>query len=65
VFTLTTSSDSDIQRLISKQKDSGFSYPEVGAAATIAPTGYNVDHNRVQLGRGEGTWRRAAKAIRT
>jgi uncharacterized protein (UPF0548 family) len=28
------------------------------------PSGYNVDHNRVFLGRGEGTWRRATEAIR-
>jgi uncharacterized protein (UPF0548 family) len=26
--------------------------------------GYNVDHNRVELGKGEGTWQRAADAIR-
>jgi uncharacterized protein (UPF0548 family) len=64
VFSLTAPSDSDIRRFISGQKDTGFSYPEVGATATIAPTGYNVDHNRVQLGRGERTWQRAAGAIR-
>ncbi len=28
------------------------------------PSRYNVDHNRVFLGRGEGTWRRATEAIR-
>ena len=64
MFTLTTPSDSDIRRFISKQKDSGFSYPDVGASATTAPAGYNIDHNRVQLGRGEVTWQRAVEAIR-
>ncbi len=64
MFTLTTPSDSDIRRFISKQKDSGFSYPDVGASATTAPAGYNLDHNRVQLGRGEVTWQRAVEAIR-
>jgi len=49
---------------MSKQRDSGFSYPDVRATATAVPTGYNVDHNRVQLGTGEGTWRRAVEAIR-
>ena len=49
---------------MSKQHDSGFSYPDIRATATAAPTGYNVDHNRVQLGTGEGTWRRAVEAIR-
>jgi uncharacterized protein (UPF0548 family) len=65
MFSLTAPSENEIRRFISKQKDSGFSYSEVGASATAAPTGYNLDHNRVQLGRGEGAWRRAAEAIRT
>jgi uncharacterized protein (UPF0548 family) len=64
VFSLTAPSDVDIRRFISKVKDTGFSYPEVGASATAVPTGYNVDHNRIQLGSGEGTWQRAAEAIR-
>jgi uncharacterized protein (UPF0548 family) len=64
LFSLTAPSDDEIRRFIAKQKDSGFSYPEVGASATAAPTGYNVDHNRVRLGRGEGTWERAVRAIR-
>jgi uncharacterized protein (UPF0548 family) len=50
---------------MSKQRDSGFSYPEVGASATTVPTGYNVDRNRIQLGKGEITWHRAVQAIRT
>jgi len=64
VFSLTAPSDSDIRRFISKVKDTGFSYPEVGASVTAAPAGYNVDHNRIQLGKGEDTWRRATEAIR-
>jgi uncharacterized protein (UPF0548 family) len=64
LFSLTEPSEERIRRFISGQKDSGFSYPEVGASATAAPTGYNVDHNRIQLGKGEDTWQRAANAIR-
>ena len=64
MFSLTAPTEDEIRCFISKQKDSGFSYPEVGASATAAPTGYNVDHNRVQLGRGEVTWQRAVDAIR-
>jgi uncharacterized protein (UPF0548 family) len=64
VFNLTAPSEDKIRRFISEQKDSGFSYPEVGASATAPPAGYNVDHNRVQLGRGEVTWQRAVAAIR-
>ncbi len=51
-------------RRLSQPKDIGLSYPEVGASATTAPTGYNADHNRVQLGSGAVTWQRATKAIR-
>lgn len=64
MFSLTAPSEDEIRRFISKQRDSGFSYPEVGASATAVPTGYNVDHNRIQLGSGEVTWQRAAEAIR-
>ncbi len=65
LFSLTAPSKDEIRRFISKQKGSGFSYPEVGASATTVPTGYNVDHNRVQLGRGDVTWQRAVEAIRS
>jgi uncharacterized protein (UPF0548 family) len=65
VFSLTAPSEDEIRRFISKQSDSSFSYPEVGASATALPTAsYNIDHNRIQLGSGEGTWQRAAEAIR-
>jgi uncharacterized protein (UPF0548 family) len=64
LFRLTQPSEAEIRRFISKQKDSDFSYPEVGASATAVPTGYNVDHHRVLLGMGEATWQRAAEAIR-
>jgi uncharacterized protein (UPF0548 family) len=64
VFSLTAPTEDEVRRFISKQKDSSFSYPDVGASATAVPAGYNVDHNRVQLGRGENTWQRALGAIR-
>jgi uncharacterized protein (UPF0548 family) len=64
VFRLSAPSNDEIRCFFLGQKDSGFSYPEVGASARAAPTGYNVDHNRIQLGKGEDTWQRAANAIR-
>ena len=64
LFRLTAPSEDEIRRFISKQRDSGFSYTQVGASASTLPAGYNVDHSRVQLGRGEGTWQRATEAIR-
>ncbi len=64
IFRLTAPTEDEIRRFLSKQKDSNFSYPEVGASASTAPSGYNLDHNRIQLGAGEPTWRRAVDAIR-
>jgi uncharacterized protein (UPF0548 family) len=64
LFCLREPSDEDLQRFISRQQHSAFSYSEVGASETYTPSGYNVDHNRAFLGRGEDTWRRATEAIR-
>ena len=64
MFKVKAPTEDEIRRFIAQQKDSHFSYPEVGASATTAPAGYNVDHNRVRLGRGDGTWQRAVEAIR-
>ena len=64
MFSLTAPTEDEVRGFISKQKDSTFSYPDVGASASAAPAGYNVDHSRVQRGRGENTWQRALGAIR-
>jgi uncharacterized protein (UPF0548 family) len=64
LLSLRAPSEDEIRRFLAKQSGSGFSYPEVGASATEVPAGYNVDHNRIQLGSGEGAWQRAAEAIR-
>ena len=64
MFSLTAPTEDEVRRFISKQKDSSFSYPDVGASATVVPAGYNLDRNRVQLGRGENTWQRGVGAIR-
>jgi uncharacterized protein (UPF0548 family) len=64
LFCLTAPSEDEIRRFICSQHESLFSYPEVGASVSEAPNGYNVDHNRVELGSGEIAWRRAVEAIR-
>jgi uncharacterized protein (UPF0548 family) len=64
LFCLKEPSEEDLRRFISQQQDSPFSYAEVGASNINVPSGYNVDRNRVFLGRGEGTWRRATEAVR-
>lgn len=64
LFRLTAPTEDQIRRFISKQKGSSYSYPELGASAHCPPSGYTIDHNRIQLGRGEGTWQRGVEAIR-
>lgn len=64
LFLLTAPSEEEIRRFISAQHKSRFSYPEVGASAAEIPHGYNVDHNRKELGTGEIAWRRAVEAVR-
>ena len=64
MFRLTAPTEDEIRHFILKQRESSFSYPEVGASANTLPAGYNIDHYRVQLGTGEGGWQRATEAIR-
>lgn len=64
MFCLRKPSQEDVQRFISEQQHADFSYSEVGASKSSVPSSYNVDHNRIFLGRGEETWRRATQAIR-
>ncbi len=64
MFRLTRPADDEVRRFIANQEDAEFSYPEVGASAGTVPGGYNVDHNRIELGRGEQMWLRAVAAVR-
>ena len=62
---ITEPSEDDVAKFISNQRNSNFTYLEVGATNTTPPsTGYTVDHNRVQLGHGEGTYKRAVEALK-
>lgn len=65
MFLLTKPSPKRVQNLIAAHRDLPFSYPEIGATRTTPPQGYNVDHNRVQLGVGELCFKRAVSAIRS
>jgi len=64
LFRLTAPLDDEVRRFIANQEHAGLSYPEVGASADTVPDGYNVDHNRIELGRGERVWQRAVAAVR-
>jgi uncharacterized protein (UPF0548 family) len=54
-----------IEEFIAAQRNGEFSYAAVGASRRCeAPAGYNVDHNRIELGRGAEIFERAKGAVR-
>lgn len=64
MFLIREPSDADVARFIASQRDLPFTYAEVGATNATPPVGYNVDHNRIQLGSGEATYHGAAEALK-
>jgi Domain of unknown function (DUF1990) len=54
-----------IQSFLLSQSNLNFTYPAVGATATVPPAGYNVDHNRIQLGTGAPVFHAARAALQT
>jgi uncharacterized protein (UPF0548 family) len=64
MFYLEKPSPDTIREFLSGQKHQQFSYTPVGALRTQAPSGYVLDHNRIQLGQGRADFDRAKDAIR-
>lgn len=54
----------EVRKFISSQQDLPFSYAEVGASQTGPPAGYQIDHNRIQIGKGDETFQKAISALR-
>jgi uncharacterized protein (UPF0548 family) len=52
-----------IREFLAVQKQQKFSYAPVGASPTQAPSGYIVDHNRIQLAQDRVAFARAKNAI--
>jgi uncharacterized protein (UPF0548 family) len=52
-----------IKRFLEAQSGLAFTYPSAGTTAGGMPSGYMVDHTRVQLGRGEVLFETAKSAI--
>src|SRR5437879_2518163 len=64
MFLVSEPSTQQIQKFISAQTSSKFSYTHLGTSLNEKiPPRYNVDHNRIRLGAGEEIWDRAVKAI--
>lgn len=53
-----------IQEFVASQATFPFTYPAVGATANNPPSGYNLDHARVQLGSGKEVFDKATTALR-
>ena len=64
MFMIREPSDTDVARFVWSQRDLPFTYAEVGATNATPPAGYNVDHNRIELGRGEATFHDAVEALK-
>jgi uncharacterized protein (UPF0548 family) len=64
MFMLREPSDDNAARFVASQRELPFTYAEVGATNATPPAGYNIDHNRIQLGSGEATYRRAVEALK-
>jgi uncharacterized protein (UPF0548 family) len=59
-------SDDEVRAFLRSVEKSPFSYVEVGATREYGrPESYNLDHNRMELGRGAEVWERAKSAIRS
>jgi uncharacterized protein (UPF0548 family) len=53
-----------VSQFLAEQATSQFSYSSVGASLRDElPSGFAIDHNRIQLGQGETAWRRAQDAL--
>lgn len=64
MFMLREPSAAHVARFIASQRELPFTYAEVGATNATPPDGYNVDDNRIELGRGEATYRSAVEALK-
>jgi uncharacterized protein (UPF0548 family) len=65
MFRITDPSEQDAIDFVSGQRNLPFTYNEVGATNTTPPaTDYNVDHNRIQIGTGEATYKKGVEALK-
>ena len=65
MFRITEPSEQDAIDFVNGQRSLPFNYDEVGATNTTLPaSGYNVDHNRVQIGTGEAVYKTGIEALK-
>jgi uncharacterized protein (UPF0548 family) len=64
VFFIGKPSQRAIDEFLAAQRETSFSYPEVGATCEQVPSGYTIDHNRLRLGTGREIFEKASAALR-
>jgi uncharacterized protein (UPF0548 family) len=63
MFLIHKPTAAEVENFISSQQDLPFSYSQTGATANQPPTGFTVDHNQIQLGKGTQRFQRAVSAL--
>ena len=56
-------SEATVRDFLTAKAKFDFTYPEVGATATVPPPDYDVDHTRLKLGEDEGVFIKAKAAL--
>ena len=64
MFALRSPSEATVQNFLKRASTRDYSYPELGSTRGKLPRNYVVDHNRVRLGQGAETFRRAVSALK-
>ena len=64
MFSLLEPSDLTVRELIARQLNCSFTYDAVGATKATPPLSFTVDHNRIEIGRGEKAFQTASAALR-
>lgn len=64
MFFLAKPQQQTIDKFLADRVSDDFSYSEIGATKSNAPSGYVVDHNRIKLGSGSSDYEHAKGAIR-
>jgi len=66
MFLIAEPNNKTVEEFLEAQRNASFSYSERGTTRYEAtPPGYNIDHNRVQIGTGRDCFVRAIEAVRS
>jgi uncharacterized protein (UPF0548 family) len=64
MFLLHRPTEPEIEAFLATQQNAPLSYQPVGLTRNPPSSGYNIDHNRIQLGAGAAVFNAAVVALR-